>query len=242
MKASQYVGISLAVGLAVACGKIAQQQEPKLEPANAQITSAEPKAEASPVESAAAPEGSAAKPAEDKPKSPGRPVAIYQNPTLPTTIGADGAVLRFSSGLELRIPPGALKEARNIRIAEDKRVKGTSGKLGNVYVIEIGPPEQQVTPGAPGAQEASTPYPSYGGEPFVLKIPLPAGTSAANLAVETLTNDAKAKTLTSTWSVAGMTKHESASPSDRAVFELSSLPDGHVHLTSNAPSAPPAAK
>jgi hypothetical protein len=239
MKASHYVGISLAVGLAVACGKIAQQQEPKLEPASAQITSAEPKAEASPVESAAAPEGSAAQPAEEKAKTPGRPMPIYQNPSLATTIGADGAVMRFSSGLELRIPPGALKEGRNIRVAEDKRVKGSSGKLGTVYVIEISAPDAEVLP---GAQKASTPYPSHGGDPFVLKLPLPAGTSSANLAVETTTKDAKAKTLTSTWAVVGMTKHESASPSDRAVFELSALPDGHVHLTGDAPSTPPAAK
>jgi hypothetical protein len=154
----------------------------------------------------------------------------------PTTIGADGAVFRFSSGLELRIPPLALSEARNVLVVEDPRAKGQKGRLGAVYTIEIGVPGQEYGPG----QHASEPYTSRGGDPFVLKLPLPAGVKSANLASETVSKDAKSKAATSSWSITAMTKHESADPHDRAVFELPVLPDGHVHLTTEAPSAPPA--
>jgi hypothetical protein len=231
MNGSQLVGISLVLAACSACGRVTQTpaQEPKLQPASGSVIEKAAPGSTDTDPTAAEPE---------KPKIGARPVAVYQNPTSPVTIGADGAVLRFSNGVELRIPAGALSDARNVLVAEDRNARAAKGRLGAVYNIDISVPSQET---AAGAQSASEPYASRG-EPFVLQLPLPAGADAANLAWETLLKEPKAKTVTSAWSVTAMTRRETAEHGARAVFELETLPDGHVVLTTESESSAPAAK
>jgi hypothetical protein len=157
-------------------------------------------------------------------------MAIYDNPTGPVTVGFDGAVVR-SGRAELRIPPGALTSPRNIVFMVDRNSRGHTGKIGDVYSLEVQVPNEQYEV---GDARRSNPEPT-GGNPFQLKLPLPAGRDSANLAVESVAVNEKGRGK-STWIVIAMTKPESADTGNRAVFELANLPDAHVHLTTLAAS------
>ncbi len=172
----------------------------------------------------------AAKP-KDKLESGGRPLTIYASPTRPVTVGRDGAVVRTDNGAELRILAGSLAEPRNVLVIVDRRVRGTNGKLADVYDLPVEIPAQEAKTGT-----ASTiqPYESAGA-PFILKLPLPNGVKSANLAIERVASDPKTKKISSSWSVVPMTKAEASGSGDKAVFELKALPGTHVHLTSLPP-------
>jgi hypothetical protein len=85
-----------------------------------------------------------------------------------------------------------------------------------------------------------TPYPhshpvASSSDPFIIKLPLPKGVDKANLAIESVENDAKGR-LKSSWRVIPMTKLETSDDGNRAVFEVRELPDAHVYLTNQDPS------
>lgn len=188
-------------------------------------------AKATDTPDAAAPEP----PAKPKPAA-GGVVPIYSGATEPQTIGTIGAVFRIDDGAELRIPTGWFNASRNILMAVDKKGKGTTGKLGAVYEIHVQMPDTQFRMGEESPSDSITSQ----ADPFVIKLPLPKGTESASIAIESIALDAKTKRNKSTWTVMAQTKVETADTGNKAVFELRTLPDGHVHLTTQAPSAAPA--
>jgi len=220
--------------LFVACGGTTPPATTTPEPLPATSAKEEPKPEpvasasASAAASAAAPETPPVK----KPGGSGRPQAIYNDVTEPQTVGLDGAVFRTPDGGELRIPGGSLDSARNILFTVDKKGKGTTGAVGKIFILKIQMPDTQFRM---GEESPSQPVTS-GGDPFVIKLPLPQGKDSASLAVETVAPDPKTKKNKSTWTVIAQTKTETADTGSKAVYEVRVLPDGHVHLTTQAPS------
>lgn len=159
-----------------------------------------------------------------------RPKATFFDPAEPVTIGFDGAVFRLEGGAELRIPAGALANPRNVLFAVNKKARGTTGKIGDVYVIQLTVPNTQIDL---AQARPSSPIDSNS-DPFVIKLPIPSNGSSGNLAVETVSVEkGKAK---SQWSVIAQTKLETADEGNKAVFEVQQLPDGTVHLTTSAPN------
>jgi hypothetical protein len=165
----------------------------------------------------------------------GRPMAVLEGVTQPTTIASGGAIMRLDTGAELRVPVDSLLEPRNILMIVDKKARASAGKIGDVFDITVQTPGLQYRI---GEEATSAPIKTQGG-PFVIKLPLPAGTKSASMAIETVTVDPK-KTgkaaLKSSWHVVSMTKIEEADQGNKAVFEMDELPDGHVHLTSAKPT------
>jgi hypothetical protein len=172
----------------------------------------------------------------DKPKTisaaSGAIMVTYNDVAQPQTVGSDGAVFHAGSGGELRIPVGALRETRNLLFTLDSKGKPTAGKLGAVFAVLVQMPDTQFKMG----EVISSRPAQSSSDPFVIKLPLPAGANSANLAVETVAVNPKTSQPKSTWSVIAMSKLETSDTGNRAVFELPILPDGHVHLTSSAPS------
>lgn len=210
----------IIVTLAAACGGgTPPAEQPKPEPTVAPPPEPEPAADPA---DAAAPEA-----APEEPKQT-RPLAIYPNPDGPVTVGLDGAVIRLG-GAELRLPGGSMASARNVWFKVDSRYKGGPGQIGDVYLIEVQLPDHKYQVGEARASRA---HPTSG-DPFILKLPLPAGKESANLSVETVEVDDKGRGK-STWVVIAQTKVETADTGNRVVFEMSQLPDAHVHLTTKA--------
>ena len=208
----------------VACGgSTPPPEEPKPQPpVAAPAPEPEPTAEAKPE---------TPPPEEDKPEPKDRrPLAVYNDPTEPVTVGFDGAVIRLEGGAELRIPSGSLGTPRNIFFTVNKKHKGGQGKLGDVYALQAQIPNQQVQV---SDARASRPMPSSG-DAFVVKLPIPGNSESANLAVESVELDDKGRGK-STWTVIARTKVETADAGNKAVFELTQLPDAHVHLTTRDP-------
>jgi len=75
---------------------------------------------------------------------------------------------------------------------------------------------------------------SSNGDPFILKLPIPGQGDSANLAVESVEVDDKGRGK-STWTIVARTKLETSDSGNKAVFEISQLPDAHVHLTTRNP-------
>ncbi len=191
-------------------------------------SSAEPAATEAP--DAGAPDAEAPKPR----RAGGEPLTVYSDQMQPTTIAWGGGVFRISAtGAEFRIPAGALKEAHNIIFWVDKKARAYKGKLGDIYELRAQVPERQYVV---GAESSSQPLPTAS-DPFVLKLPLPAGKDSANLAIERVEEDARTHRPKFSWTVVPMTKLETADPTNRAVFELNTIPDGDVHLTTEPPTA-----
>jgi hypothetical protein len=164
----------------------------------------------------------------EEPKRPAGPMATYNNPAEAVTIGLDGAVIRLGAA-ELRIPSGAFSAPHNVLFTLDARYRGTKGKVGDVYRIEVQVPNQSYRM---GDARPSQPLPTRG-DSFVIKLPLPAGKDSANLAVENTAVDDKGRA-TSTWTIRAMTKVETSDDGGKAIIETSELPDGHIHLTTEA--------
>lgn len=213
--------------LAAACGgSTPPPAEPKPEPA---VTTPPPPPEPEPVAEEKKPAEPEEAPPPKEDTGPKRPLATYNSPTGPVTVGLDGAVVRLANGAELRIPGGSLNVARNVGFSVDSRFRGDTGKIGDAYLIEVQVPDRKYEM---GEAHVSRPHPTSG-DNFIIKLPLPAGKDAANLAVETVEMDAKNKGK-STWTIVAQTKLESADTGNKAVFEIKLLPDAHVHLTTKA--------
>ena len=165
---------------------------------------------------------------EPAPKRQAGPMATYNNPTEAVTVGLDGAVIRVGAA-ELRIPSGSFTSAHNVLFSLDTRYRGTKGKVGDIYRIEVQVPNQSYQM---GNARPSQPLPTQG-DAFVIKLPLPSGKDSANLAVENVSLDDKGRA-SSSWSVRAMTKVETSDDGGKAVIETNELPDGHVHLTTEA--------
>lgn len=224
----------LVLFLIAACGGTTPPTTTTPEPKPSATAKEEPKPE--PIASASASAAASAAAPETPPVKKGgsgRPQAIYNDVTEPQTVGLDGAVFRTPDGAELRIPGGALDGARNILFTVDKKGKGTTGALGKLFMIKIQMPDTQFRM---GEETASAPVTSNG-DPFTIKLPLPQGKDAAALAIETVAPDPKTKKNKSTWQVVAQTKVETADTGNKAVYEVKVLPDGHVHLTSQTPTA-----
>jgi hypothetical protein len=189
----------------------------------------EPVATATEVAEAGAPEAEAPK----KPSmASGAVVPIYQGVTESQTIGSIGAVFRTDDGAELRLPGGWFDKPRNVIFTVDKKAKGTTGKLGNVYIIQVQMPDTQYRMGEENPSQTIESQ----SDPFIVKLPLPKGTDKASLAIETITADPKTKKNKSTWAFVAQNKTETADTGDKAVYEITTLPDGHVHLSSQPAS------
>lgn len=116
----------------------------------------------------------------------------------------------------LRLPEGGLRTATVITFKVDGRGKSTSGQMGKIYHVNaVVPP-------------SSTPEPiESNGPPFVIE--LPAGSKNANLAVGV--EDDKGKV---TWTIVAAKRTDDVR--HVAVFELSTLPSGWLHVTTKAPT------
>jgi hypothetical protein len=218
--------------LVAACGGGTPQPTEPSVPKTPATSAPEPASSApaaEPVE-AGAPEAAA-------PKKPGmasgQVVPIYQGATEAQTIGTIGAVFRTDDGAELRIPGGWFNAPRNVLFAGAKKGKSTTGKLGNVYEIHVQMPDTTFRMGEENPSQIITSQ----SDPFIIKLPLPKGTESASLAVETISQDPKTKRNKSTWTFGSQTKLETADTGNRAVFELTTLPDGNLHLSSQPASA-----
>jgi hypothetical protein len=164
----------------------------------------------------------------------GRPPIIKSDPVEITDTFGSTPAARLELGGErelatLRIPEGALATAANVTFKLDAKAKGGGGLVGKVYRITL------IVPPAPTATRMAS-----SGPPFQLK--LPAGNKKdANLAIGEITVDAKGKEKVA-WSVVPALKVDDAS--GVAEFELTSLGDSWLHVTTKPPSggAAPAAK
>lgn len=222
----------VVVMLFAACGGGTPQPTEPSTPKAPETSSPEPVSSApaaEPVE-AGAPEAEA-------PKKPamasGAVVPIYQGVTEAQTIGTIGAVFRTDDGAELRIPSGWFNAPRNVMFAVSKKGRSTTGKLGNVYEIHVQMPDTQFRMGEENPSQIITSQ----SDPFIVKLPLPKGTESASLAVETIAQDPKTKRNKSTWTFGAQTKLETADTGNRAVFEVTTLPDGNLHLSSQPAGA-----
>jgi len=228
-----YASIAALSLAAIACGSstpVVANPTPELEPSAAKPSlPAPPDSSAVAPEASATPAASAAPAVTSKPAPAGTPAPVFEESSAPVTVGVLGAVFRFSGG-ELRMPAQSLSGPKNVLFIVDKKAKGSAGKLGQVFLIHLQTPEKEFVL---GQDQPSAPESTLSG-PFVIKLPLPAGTESANLAVETIAIDEKTKKPKSTWAVVPMTKKETADTGNRAVFELNSCPDGRIHLTSSA--------
>lgn len=239
MKTVVGLTVSFVVFAAAACGGGSTQppQAPPPAPVATVVPAPEPEPEPVTEEADAGTEAADATTADAEPEttqlrpSSNRPMTIIMDPTTPQTVAYDGAVVRLSNGAELRLPAGSLSDQRNIVFFVDQKAKGTKGKVGDVYQLRLEIPGRSYVM---GQARPSEPVDSAGPN-FVMKLPLPQGMESANLAVEQVTQGANQRTK-SEWRVIPMTKLETADPNNRAVFELRSLPDGYLHLTSQAPA------
>lgn len=215
----------LVSGLMACGGSTPPPQEPIVQP---QPPVAEPAPEPEPTDKA---EPDKAPEEEAKPeRKERRPLATYNDPVEPVTVGFDGAVIRLDGGAEIRIPSGSLASPRNILFTVNKKHKGDQGRLGEVYALQAQVPNQQVQV---SNVRASQPL-SSNGDPFILKLPIPGQGESANLAVESVEVDDKGRGK-STWTIVARTKLETSDSGNKAVFEISQLPDAHVHLTTRNP-------
>ena len=231
------------VTMAMACGAgTPKPTEPEAEPTatTKPVETPPPAKSADPVALAAdaGAEGDAAVvDAAIKPRT-GGVMATYVDQLQPTTTGYSGAVFRITaSGAELRVPNGSLSDQRNIIFWINKKGHSTKGKVGEIYELRAQVPEKEYYG---GQDNPSQPLPTAG-DPFVVKLPLPAGQNTANLAVERVQEDARTKRAKSVWVIVPMLRMETADPANRAVFELNTIPDGNIHLTTEAAAPAPTA-
>jgi hypothetical protein len=175
-----------------------------------QVTEAPPAAEPSATATATA----AAKPA--PPQTSGRPAVLKSDSSeITDTFGSTPAsklVLGDKEIATLRLPEGGLHTATVLTFKIDGRARSSGGQIGKIYQISA-----VVPPSSTPEQIESN------GPPFVLE--LPAGAKKdVNLAIGVEDDKGKVK-----WTVVAP-KHVDDSR-NVAVFELTTLPSGWVHLT-----------
>lgn len=172
----------------------------------------------------AAPSASAsAAPAKAPPKqSSGRPIVQKQDSSAITdTFGSSpGSKLELGDKdpAVLRLPEGALRQATNVTFKIDGRGKASGAPVGKIFRIECNYPPSSTLETVETA-----------GDPFILE--MPAGTRKdANLAIGVEDDKGKVK-----WTVVAPKRIDDAR--NVAVFELTTLPSGWVHVTTKAPTA-----
>jgi hypothetical protein len=178
-----------------------------------------PAAEPEPTASAKA---SATPEAPPKPQSSGRPNVLKSDPSeISDTFGSSpGSKLELGEKdiATLRLPEGGLHTATVLTFKIDGRGKSTGGQIGKIYHLSaVVPPAQ-----TPEAIESN-------GPPFVLELPVGAKKDA-NLAVGVEDEKGKVK-----WTIVAPKRIDDSR--NVAVFELTTLPVGWVHVTTK-----PAAK
>ena len=188
---------------------------PAAEPAPTPV--AEPTPTAQPTAGATA--AAAAKPAPAQ--SSGRPSVLKSDPhEITDTFGSTpGSKLELGDKeiATLRLPEGGLHTATVLTFKIDAKAKSIGGQVGKVYRISaVVPP-------------SSTPEPiESGGPPFVLE--LPAGAKKdANLAVGVEDEKGRVK-----WTIVAPKRIDDSR--NVAVFELTTLPTGWVHVTTKPAS------
>ncbi|MFO0587111.1 MAG: hypothetical protein U0441_06225 [Polyangiaceae bacterium] len=185
-------------------------------------------AEAAPTaEPTAAPTASATAAATaDKPKPSGRPPVLLANAkSITDTFGfSPGARLELGdkSVATLRIPEGAFTQATNVTFELDSKCKTTGLVMGSVY---------KVTPTLPPATTPAS-VASNNGSPFVFIMPTNKK-AGLNMAIGTFGKDAKGND-TMTFKIVAPKSTDDANGT--ATFELDTLPDGCLHLTTKNPS------
>jgi hypothetical protein len=220
-------GLTLAATLAAACGS---EPPPPPETPKAPVTAppepiATTEPTAAPVETAA-PEGDAGAP---KKASSGRPPILKSDPVEITDTFGSTPAARLEIGdkelASLRIPENALDRGTNVTFKLDPKGKNGGGLVGKVYRVTM-----IVPPSATPVKITS------GGDPFELR--LPAGNKKdANLAMGEITVDDKGKEKV-VWTVVAPTKIDDATAT--AYFDVPSLGDQWLHVTTKAVGAAPA--
>jgi hypothetical protein len=162
-----------------------------------------------------------------KPKSSGRPPVIFANATeLTETFGSSpGAKVEIGSDKDravFRIPENALRVSHNIGFKLDTKGKSAGGQVGKIYHVipNIPPNPTPVTIDSPDI-------------PFVIGL-ANGGKKDLNLAVGKITTDDKGHEKI-VWTI-----YPAKTPDDGAgltIFEVPSLGDEYVHLTSKPPDA-----
>lgn len=186
-----------------------------------------------PVETAvasAAPEPTASASAATPPKPPkqssGRPAVLKQDASeITDTFGSSpGAKLQIGSDKDaavLKIPEQALRVGTNITFKLNPRGKATGGQVGKIY---------HVIPWIPPATQPTTVESE--GPPFELQFP--AGTRKdANLAVGVITVDDKGREKIA-WTIYAPKHIDDVT--NTAFFELPSLSEAFIHVTTKAPT------
>jgi hypothetical protein len=188
-----------------------------------------PVASAPPPPPSAEPAPSAAASAEPeaKPKSSGRPPVIFSNPTeLTETFGSSpGAKVEIGADKDravFRIPENALHVSHNIGFRMDSKGKSGGGQVGKIYHVipNIPPSPTPVVIESPDI-------------PFTIGL-ANGGRKDLNLAVGRIGQDDKGREKI-VWTI-----YAAKTPDDGAglsIFEVPSLGDEYVHLTSKPPDA-----
>lgn len=214
----------------IACGTPPPVEAPKPEPA----PTAEPAMTAEPAPAASgAPSAAASAEPEAKPKKAGsgRPPILKMDPAeITDTFGSTPAAKLEIGDKEpaiFRIPENALTRATNVTFKLDSKGKNGGGLVGKVYrVTFIVPPA-----GDPVAITSES-------EPFELR--LPAGNKKdANLAVGEITTDDKGREKV-VWTVSAPKKIDDAASA--AFFDVATLRDAWIHITTKPPAGPPPEK
>lgn len=133
-----------------------------------------------------------------------------------------GAKLVLGSGSDqavLKVPEGALHQGMNITFKFDSRGKSGGGQLGKICRIEpVVPPST-----TPEAAESA-------GPPFEVELPV-GGRKGVNLAIGVDNDKGKVK-----WMI--VAPKQIYDSGKIAMFELSTLPAGWIHLTTKPVTSP----
>lgn len=178
----------------------------------------EPSASAAP---SAAPSAKASSAPEAKPQSSGRPAVLKADPNeISDTFGSSPPAKLELGDKEiatLRLPENGLHTGTVVTFKVERNGKSGGGQAGKIYSIKaVIPPD-----GKPEQIESN-------GPPFVLELPT-GGKKDANLAIGVEDDKGKIK-----WTIVAPKSVDEGRKV--AVFELTTLPSGFVHVTTKAPS------
>ncbi|WP_231511815.1 hypothetical protein [Chondromyces apiculatus] len=219
------VSVLLGAWALAACGADPKPPPPP-PPAPPPAAAPEPEPEPEPAKSAdAAPD---AAPAASPSQSAGRPPLLKSDSEEITDSFGSSPPAKLELGDDtgratLRIPENALSQGVNITFKIEKKGKSSGPPTGKIYrTSTVIPPD-----GTP--QEISSAGPSF-------ELAFPAGNKKdANLAIGKITTDDKGKEKIE-WSVVAPTKIDDTT--GLAHFELKTLPNGYLHITTKAPTEP----
>jgi hypothetical protein len=210
---------AVAASIVVACGGEPAAVTP---PQPSETPSAAPAPEASAPAEAPTASASAKASAAPAPKSSdsGRPAVLKRDDTEITDTFGSSPASKLELGEKdfatLRLPEGALRTGTLITFKIAKNARGIAGLVGKVYEIK-----NVIPPSNDGQAMESN------GPPFVLEMPAGAKKDA-NLAIG-VEDKGKYK-----WTIVAPKRVDDAR--NVAVFELTTLPSGLLHVTTKAPT------